>query len=318
MKNVFLLFIFLTIFFSCEDPQDVSPPSLIIISHISNQIVSGISTITVITEDNESVERVEFRINNAIGGTDFESPYEYEWNTESYENLSSHSLQVTSYDQAGNFTQSDTLFLIVDNRVTIWGQFFDINDTDVLDLESFRINSGALLPTSIPSEIGDLINLQFLNLSLNKLNDTIPNELFNLLLLEELYLNQNYLSGPISKNIEQLQQLHTLSIIDNEISGNIPAEIGSLNNLKKIFLYNNQLTGGIPEEIGYLTNLTELRLQNNLLEGVIPESICNLDVEIFYNVLGATNFSNNKLCPPYPTCIEGFIGLQDTSDCNEY
>ena len=55
MKNISLSFFVISIFFSCEEPQDITPPSLNIISHVSNQIVSGISTIIVTTEDNESV-----------------------------------------------------------------------------------------------------------------------------------------------------------------------------------------------------------------------------------------------------------------------
>jgi len=27
------------------------------------------------------------------------------------------------------------------------------------------------------------------------------------------------------------------------------------------------------------------------------------------------NISNNLLCPPYPSCIEDYVGEQDTSDC---
>jgi hypothetical protein len=26
--------------------------------------------------------------------------------------------------------------------------------------------------------------------------------------------------------------------------------------------------------------------------------------------------SNNQLCPPYPSCIEDYVGEQDTSDCD--
>jgi len=318
MKNITVLLIVISFFFSCEEPQDTAPPSLTIISHVANQIVSGISTIQVTTQDNDRIEKVEFQIDHIIEATDFESPFKYEWNTEPYENLSTHTLQVTSYDKSGNFTKSDTLLLIIDNRVFIWGQYFDIKNTEVLNFESFRINSGENLPAPIPKEIGALVNLKLLNLNLNRLNDTIPSELFDLLQLEELFLNDNYLTGPISKNIGELKQLNTLSMIYNEISGNIPLEIGNLNKLTKILLYNNKLSGTIPEEIGNLTSLTELRLQNNLLEGIIPETICNLNEEIFYNVLGATNFSNNKLCPPYPSCIEDFIGSQDTSDCEQY
>jgi hypothetical protein len=27
------------------------------------------------------------------------------------------------------------------------------------------------------------------------------------------------------------------------------------------------------------------------------------------------NISNNQLCPPYPECIEDYVGVQDTSNC---
>jgi len=27
------------------------------------------------------------------------------------------------------------------------------------------------------------------------------------------------------------------------------------------------------------------------------------------------NISDNQLCPPYPSCIEDYVGEQDTSDC---
>lgn len=316
MKNITILLIVISLFFSCDGPQDTVPPSLTIISHMPNQIVSGISTIQIATQDNDGIEKVEFQINDLIVATDFEFPYEFDWNTELYENLSSHTIQITSYDLSGNYTQSEILTLIVDNRVAFWGQYFDINSTYYLDLESFRINSGELLPAPIPLEIGDLVNLEILNLNLNKLSDTIPKELYNLVKLQKLYLNDNYLTGPLLGYLSQLQELNTLSIVNNEISGSIPPEIGSLNSLKEIFLYNNKLSGSIPEDLGNLSNLTELRLQNNLLEGIIPETICNLNEEIFYNVLGATNFSGNKLCPPYPSCIESFIGFQDTSSCN--
>ena len=108
-------------------------------------------------------------------------------------------------------------------------------------------------------------------------------------------------------NIEETTDL------DLDYSGlieEIPPEIGSLINLERIFLGNNQLFGTIPSELGNLTNLYFLDLSSNLLSGFIPESICNLE----------WNFSmihNNQLCPPYPECIEDFVGYQDTSECED-
>ena len=59
-----------------------------------------------------------------------------------------------------------------------------------------------------------------------------------------------------------------------------------------------------------MTNLYFLYLSNNLLSGLIPQSICNLDWN--YSMI-----NNNQLCPPYPECIENFVGYQDTSECEE-
>jgi len=98
----------------------------------------------------------------------------------------------------------------------------------------------------------------------------------------------------------------------NELTGEIPPEIGNLTNLTYLYLSSNQLTGEIPPEIGNLTNLTSLILSGNQLTGGIPESICDLNID-WSNYF---NISNNQLCPPYPSCIEDYVGEQDTSDCD--
>jgi len=67
-----------------------------------------------------------------------------------------------------------------------------------------------------------------------------------------------------------------------------------------------------------LTHLQELWLSNNQLTGEIPESICELNIDwSSSDVLGNSDFeiSNNQLCPPYPSCVEDYVGEQDTSDC---
>ena len=89
-------------------------------------------------------------------------------------------------------------------------------------------------------------------------------------------------------------------------------EVYSVEDTDSLDLSNNQLTGSIPPEIGNLTNLEYLYLYNNQLTGVIPESICDLTLNFTdYRF----NIFNNQLCPPYPSCIEDYVGEQDTSDC---
>ena len=79
--------------------------------------------------------------------------------------------------------------------------------------------------------------------------------------------------------------------------------------MKVLNLSWNDLFGEIPEFIGTLTELHTLKLQENQLSGNIPDNFCNLVNILFLNL------SDNNLCPPYPECIEDYVGEQDTSDC---
>jgi Leucine-rich repeat (LRR) protein len=130
----------------------------------------------------------------------------------------------------------------------------------------------------------------------------------------ELKLGHNELSGSIPSEIGNLTNLERLYLYDNQLTGSIPPEIGNLTNLTYLNLHDNQLTGSIPSEIGNLTNLTYLSLHDNQLTGEIPESICDLNVN--WSSSSSFRIYNNQLCPPYPFCIEPYVGEQDTSDCD--
>ena len=77
--------------------------------------------------------------------------------------------------------------------------------------------------------------------------------------------------------------------------------------------YDCGLSGAIPSEIGNLDGLIKLRLQSNNLSGEIPPSICTM------NIIDAGNYwfnlENNKLCPPYPDCLEELMGTQIITNC---
>ena len=80
-------------------------------------------------------------------------------------------------------------------------------------------------------------------------------------------------------------------------------------------LTNNQLIEEIPLEIGNLNNLIYLDLFNNQLTGEIPENICDLNIN--WSSSSYFSISNNQLCPPYPSCIEDYVGYQDTTNCDQ-
>ena len=81
---------------------------------------------------------------------------------------------------------------------------------------------GNKLRGSIPAELGDLTELQTLDLRSNQLTGSIPAWLGDLTNLRRLYLGSNRLAGPI------------------------PAELGALTNLESLRLSDNQLTGCVP------------------------------------------------------------------------
>jgi Leucine-rich repeat (LRR) protein len=76
----------------------------------------------------------------------------------------------------------------------------------------------------IPSEMGDLSLLRFLNLSNNFLTGPIPNYFRNLKNVESLDLSHNKLSEKIPYELVGLTSLSTFSVAYNNLSGRIPFE----------------------------------------------------------------------------------------------
>ena len=117
----------------------------------------------------------------------------------------------------------------------------------------------------IPGELGNLSNLESLNLSNNRLTG-IPGELGNLSNLESLNLSDNRLTG-IPGELGSLSNLESLYLSSNELTG-IPGELGNLPNLETLYLGFNELAGPIPAELGNLSNLESLNLSDNRLTGI--------------------------------------------------
>ena len=212
------------------------------------------------------------------------------------------------------------------NEVTLWGKVYSVEDNTDLFL------NGAGLIGEIPPEIGELTNLTRLDLSCNELTGEIPPEIGELTNLTKLNLSENHLTGEVLPEIGELSNLKILDLSNNELTGSIPQEIwslkylevlclsknqligeippeiGNIPNLRVLELYHNNLTGSIPKEMGNLINMEYLRLNDNHLSGEIPSEICNLSVE--WEETSSFNILNNQLCPPYPPCIENYVGQQ--------
>ena len=172
---------------------------------------------------------------------------------------------------------------------------------------------------TVPQTIQNLDSLEYLNLSNNKLKElpeTLCNIYPNLIWID---LANNHICPPyiicfnyIGQQASESCQYDYCPIDYKEINGECYYQ-QDLTVLQDFIDNNASLEGRKPHEIGVQKwknmHLDFLYLGVNELT-VIPESICEI-----YTNLSAMNFSQNKICPPYPDCITEIITDQDTSNC---
>lgn len=152
---------------------------------------------------------------------------------------------------------------------------------------------------NLPDSIGDLANLQILDISQNRLRGGFPDSFTALDNLQILDLSFNFLAGPIPNNIGDMTSLVSVRLNTNAVdagpffgfTGQIPASIGFLDRLVRFDVYENLLTGTLPAAIGFLDNLQILDVALNPdLGGTVPVEFQNLvTLREFY--IGGTNIS---------------------------
>lgn len=104
---------------------------------------------------------------------------------------------------------------------------------------------------TIPTALGGLTNLYFIDLDFNQLTGSLPSELFALSLLEQLDLNDNLLTGSI-------------------------AGIGVFPKMAFLQLHGNSFTGTVPEAVGSYADLGTFTLHRSQISGTMPDSVCQL------------------------------------------
>ena len=134
-----------------------------------------------------------------------------------------------------------------------------------------RLSSRFLLANfagEIPSEIGQLANLEQMNLASGSLTGHIPSVIFNISSLKRIDLANNSLSGnlPLDRHCD-LPFLEELYLHSNQLSGQFPPGLWECRSLQILFLSKNNFTGSISNKIGNLTLLRELSLGTNKLTG---------------------------------------------------
>ncbi len=97
------------------DNYDNINPSGLIMYPYAGQIISGQQTISVLAEDNFGIDSVDFFINSVLMYSDFEEPYEYDWNTEFEFEDANHIIGSIVTDLAGNQFEIPSISVFVNN-----------------------------------------------------------------------------------------------------------------------------------------------------------------------------------------------------------
>ncbi|CAA7032063.1 unnamed protein product [Microthlaspi erraticum] len=148
-------------------------------------------------------------------------------------------------------------------------------------------------------------SLRYLSLSHNHLEGQIPSTLFRCSVLNSLNLSSNRFSGNPSfvSGIWKLQRLRLLDLSFNSLSGSIPLGIFSLHNLKVLHFQRNQFSGSLPSDIGLCPHLNRVDLSFNRFSGELPRTLRRL------TSLSHLDLSNNLLSGDFPAWIGDMTGL---------
>ncbi|XP_068318658.1 MDIS1-interacting receptor like kinase 2-like [Pyrus communis] len=157
----------------------------------------------------------------------------------------------------------------------------------------------------IPSEIGQVTELQYLNLRNNGLYSTIPYQLSNLKKVRYMDLGLNYFNNT-DQDWSEFAGMPSLTYLamsmrgDNRYHSEFPEFISQCQNLTFLDLSQINLNGQIPPSIGQLRELQYLDLSYNSLNSSIPLSIGQLGelqyLDLSYNSLNSSIPSELGLC----------------------
>ncbi|XP_058084535.1 LRR receptor kinase BAK1 [Magnolia sinica] len=176
-----------------------------------------------------------------------------------------HSLR-TNLNDPNNVLQSWDPTLV--NPCT-WFHVTCNNDNSVIRVD---LGNAALSGLLVP-QLGQLKNLQYLELYSNNISGIIPTELGNLTSLVSLDLYLNNFTGTIPATLGNLSKLRFLRLNNNSLTGNIPMSLTNVTALQVLDLSNNKLTGGVPDN-GSFSLFTPISFANNNLCGPVTGKPC--------------------------------------------
>ena len=161
----------------------------------------------------------------------------------------------------------------------------------------------------IPREIVHLQKLKRMDLSENRMDEALPAEIGDLRDLEALNLSGNSFLGwgtSIPAELGKLSKLRWLNLNDTRFEGRIPPELGNLKSVTRLELADLWVYGSVPPEFRMLANLRHLDISDNrFLEGGLPQQLTEVPLEFFH-------WDGTDLCAPDDPAFQAWLlGISD-------
>jgi len=196
--------------------------------------------------------------------------------------------------------------------------------------------SNNLLNGTIPTTIGELANLQAVDVSNNPAlgadgccegsdsyftqfygyNTTVPTEIGMLHKLQVFKMDWSRFMRHMPTEVGNLRNLHFWrmqgSFETNQVSGTIPTEFGRLHKLSEFMMENNTLSGTLPSEISTMAALEKFTVQDNKISGTLPENLGDIEFLNWWDTFG------NKLEGDLPSSIQKLGSLDYLYIQNEH
>ncbi|GAB2280846.1 LRR receptor-like serine/threonine-protein kinase ghr1 [Dionaea muscipula] len=173
---------------------------------------------------------------------------------------------------------------------------------EFLDLSQNRLTG------PIPNVTSLFLRLNYLNVSHNSLTGNLPSFSSQFPKLSLLDLSFNQLDGPIGTDLFTLPTLLELHLEGNSFSGNIGLTSPSGEcYLQVLDLSYNQLDGYFPNLLGLLTQLQKLNLAGNNFSGSLPTSMNQMSSLTFLDL------SQNHFTGPLPNNLSSNLQIFNVS-----